>query len=621
MLAKLSSNVFDDEDWIYEKKLDGYRAIAYTGKTVRLLSRNGIDFKDKYKAVSKSLEDIDVEAVLDGEIVAETADGRNIFQELQNYREYNKHTSLKYYVFDLLALNGHDLRGMELIKRKTLLKALLEKTNNSTLIYSEHVVGNGSKLFAEAEKNGWEGIIAKKASSTYDSGRRSDNWQKFKLQNAQEAVIIGYSKPAGSRKYFGSLVLGMYDEGKLVYIGNCGTGFNEETLKDVYNKMEKLKAEKKPVSEKIPQERTITWVKPKLVCEVTFSEWTGDRHLRHPVFKGLRIDKETKEVKEESPSPAEKPAKISSMKNTEAKENEVEEKFGKKAVKLTNLNKLYWKDEGISKGQLLDYYRDVANYILPHLKDRPLSLNRHPNGINGPNFFQKDLDTDQIPSWIKYAPLHSESNNKDIDYLVCNDLPTLLWMVNLGCIEINPWLSTYKKPDNPIFAVMDLDPNDVDDFGEVVRVAHTVRGILEQMGIEPWIKTSGSRGLHIFIHVGGKYDYEVVKNFIHYVGQMVLAQHPDTTSLERSPSKRKKKIYLDFLQNRRGQTIAAAYSARPKVKASVSTPLKWDEVTEDLNTKDYTIFNTLDRIKAKGDIWKDITKTKTDLKKALEMLK
>src|SRR5690606_33054192 len=230
------------------------------------------------------------------------------------------------------------------------------------------------------------------------------------------------------------------------------------------------------------------------------------------------------------------------------------------------------------------------------------------------------LDTEQIPKWIKYAPLFSESNNKDIDYLVCNDLPTLLWMVNLGCIEINPWLSTYKKPENPVFAVMDLDPQDV-DFKEVVRVALTVRDILEEMGIKPYIKTSGSRGLHIFVHTGGRYDFELTKTFIQYLGQLVLAQHPDTTSLERSPSKRKNKIYLDFLQNRRGQTIAAPYSARPKPGATVSTPLEWDEVTEDLDIKDYTIFNTFARLKEKGDLWKDITSVKADLKKALEQLK
>jgi bifunctional non-homologous end joining protein LigD len=626
MLAKLSTDVFNHKRWIYEKKLDGYRAIAYTGEEVKLVSRNGIDFSHKYHDVVSALQTVDVDAVIDGELVVEDTLGKSDFQKLQNYATTRKRVLLKYYAFDLLALNGHDLRQLELIKRKELLEALLHKVNHPSLIYNDHVVEKGIQLFARAEENGWEGIIAKDGDSIYESDKRSDRWLKFKLQNSQEAIILGYSKPAGSRKYFGSLVLGMHHKGELVYIGNCGTGFTETTLKDVFAKMSALENEEKPINERVQNERTVTWIKPELVCEVTFSEWTGDRHLRHPVFKGLRYDKSKIEVQQELSEP---PAKTKTKMKIPPKEvvaasekaDDREEKHGKVTVKLTHLSKLYWKNEGITKGQLLEYYRSVSAYILPFLKDRPLSLNRHPNGIDAPNFFQKDLDTAQIPDWIHYEPMYSESNNKNIDYLVCNDLPTLLWMVNLGCIEINPWLSTYKAEENPVFAVMDLDPNDVDDFTEVVRVAQTARKLLESMGIEPWIKTSGSRGLHIFIHVGGLYDYEIVKNFIHYLGQMILKEHPESTSLERSPSKRKKKIYLDFLQNRRGQTIAAPYSARPKPGATVSTPLDWSEVTETLNIKAFTIFNTLERIKEKGDLWKNITKKKADLRSALESLK
>lgn len=330
--------------------------------------------------------------------------------------------------------------------------------------------------------------------------------------------------------------------------------------------------------------------------------------------------KDQKADVQDAPPATSKKKKAGNSGTPDRKADEKEEKFGKKTVKLTHLDKLYWKKEKISKGELLDYYREVAPYLLPYLKDRPLSLNRHPNGIDAPGFFQKDLDVEQIPSWIKYAPLYSESNDKNIDYLICNDLPTLLWMVNLGCIEINPWLSTYKKTDKPVFAVMDLDPNDVDDFNQVVQVALTARDMLQQMNIRPYIKTSGSRGLHIFMHLGAKYEYEVVKNFVHYLGQIINQQHPETTSLERSPSKRKKKIYLDFLQNRRGQTIAAPYSCRPKPGATVSTPLEWNEVNGDLDIRKYTIFNTMERLKEKGDLWKDITSEKTDLKKALEKL-
>ena len=607
MLAKLSSNVFDDEDWIYEKKLDGYRILASVGKQVKLTSRNGQNYTTKYQPIADALQEFDKEAVLDGEMVVEDKQGHHLFQELQNYQPGKKGQILKYYAFDLLSLNGFDLTGMELIKRKQLLKALIATLPGKDIVYNDHVQGKGRELMARAADEKWEGIIAKDAGSRYDSGKRTDRWLKFKIQNSQEAVILGYSKPAGSRKYFGSLILGMYEGDSLVYIGNCGTGFNDATLKSLHEKLSHLITTHKPVKEKVKQEKTVTWVKPTLVCEVTFSEWTSEKILRHPVFKGLREDKAKEKVTMEVAE--------------QAKTDEREEAFGNKKVKLTNLNKLYWKKENITKGQLVEYYHRVADYILPYLKDRPLSLHRHPNGIESPGFFQKDLDTEQIPKWIKYAPLYSDSVDKTIDYLICNDLPTLLWMANLGCIEINPWLSTYKKPENPLFGVMDLDPNDVDDFTEVVQVALTTKAALDEMGVKAFIKTSGSRGLHIFIHVGGKYDYEVVKNFIQYLGHIVHQQHPEITSLERSPSKRKKKIYLDFLQNRRGQTIAAPYSARPKPGATVSAPLDWSEVNEDLNIRDFTIFNILERIEQKGDLWKDLTLEKADLVKALKKLK
>lgn len=540
MLAKLSNKIFNNDSWMYERKVDGYRIIGSTGNNAKLISRRGKDYSNVYKEIVDILKEVDKEAVLDGEIVVEDNRGNVLFQELQNYHR-SKNNTLKYYVFDILALDGYDLTGMELIQRKQLLKAFIERMGTKNIIYNQHVIGKGSQLLKQAEKEGWEGIIGKEIHSTYIQNKRSDRWLKFKLQNSQEAVIIGYSKPAGSRKYFGALILAMYEDRKLVYIGNCGTGFNEQSLKMLYDLMIPLVSGKKPVQGKVTQERNITWLKPELVCEVTYSEWTADKRLRHPVFKGLRDDKTKENVIMEIPENAD----LSSAKDDISK-NDKELTFGKKQLKLTNLNKLYWKKENITKGQLIEYYKSMANYVLPYLKDRPLSLNRHPNGIDAPGFFQKDLDTDQIPKWIKYAPLYSESTGKDIDYLVCNDLPTLLWMVNLGCIEINPWLSTYKKPEKPVFAVMDLDPNDVDDFGKVVNVALTARDLLEQMGITPYIKTSGSRGLHIFIHIGGKYDFELSKNFIQYLGHLIMARHPDITSLERSPSKRKNKIYLDF---------------------------------------------------------------------------
>ena len=487
MVSQSSEKIPRDNHWIFEEKLKGRRLIACTGEDRKIFSEDGVDVSGEFLSLTKALASLDKEAVVDGVLVDEK----------------------KYMMFDLLSLNGHDTRGLELIKRKELLKALLADVKNKSISYSEHFADSDTLM---ASRKDASGIIAKKTTSVYENGLKSEQWLE---------VSIGDS------------------------------------------------------------------------------------------FETIR--------KKASPAPAKKIKNMDTEVETEFPD-EKEENFGKKKLKLTNQNKLYWKNEKIKKGDLIEYYRQVSDYILPYLKDRPLSLNRHPNGIDGPNFFQKDLDTEQIPSWIKYQPMFSESNNKDIDYLICNDLPTLLWMANLGCIEINPWLSTYKRPENPTYAVLDLDPNDVDDFDEVVKVALTAKDILEQMGIRPFIKTSGSRGLHIFIYVGARYDYDVVKNFVNFLGKLILDQHPDQTSLERSPSKRKKKIYLDFLQNRRGQTIAAPYSARPKPGATVSTPLAWEEVVEGLDIKQFTIFNTLERIKEKGDLWENISSEKADLSKALEMM-
>ena len=606
MMAKLEAKVFDNPDWIYEHKLDGYRAIGYTGKKSRLISRNDIDFSKNYKTVVDELRQISKDAVLDGELVIEDKNGKASFQNIQNYGGDTADLSLKYYVFDLLSLDGHDLRHLELIKRKELLKALIQPLNSKVIIYNDHIKGKATELLAKAKKEGWEGIIGKDSQSYYDSGKRSDRWLKFKLQNSQEAIICGYTEPTGSRKHFGALILGLNDAGKLKYIGNCGTGFNEAGLKELFAKMEPLKTGEKPFKEKINGYKKVTWIKPELVCEVWYSEWTADGHLRHPVYKGLRQDKNKENVVMETP-------------DKQLPDDEILT-YGKKQVKISHLNKLYWKQEGISKGQLINYYRDMAGWIVPYLKDRPISMRRQPNGIEDPGFFQKDTDTAHLPPWIKTKPLHSESNNKDINYIIGDDEATLIYMVNLGCIEINPWLSSYKKPENPDYVVIDIDPHDV-PFEQAVEVAQKTKEIFDRMQLPVFIKTSGSKGLHIYCYLGAKYDYDFVKMFAEYVAGMIHAELPDTTSVERSPAKRPNKVYIDFLQNRRGQTIACPYSVRPKPGATVSAPLHWDEVNNDLRLSNYTIFNMKERVKKIKDPWANLTDVKADLKKGLERLR
>jgi bifunctional non-homologous end joining protein LigD len=607
MLAKLEQQIFDDKNWLYEMKIDGYRAIAYTGKKAALISRNGIEFNEKYEKVFNEIKTLPKNAVLDGEIVLEDNHGRSAFQDLQNYDSQKNKRILKYYVFDMLRLDGHDLRELPLIKRKELLKAYTANLpKDSAITYLDHVVGKGTDLLVEAQKKGWEGVIGKDMESVYDGGRRSDRWLKFKIQASQEAVICGYTAPKGSRKLIGSLVLGIQQGENLKYVGNCGTGFNTESLTDLYEKLQPLVTDEKPFPDKINYHGKVTWVQPELVCEVFYSEWTADGSMRHPVFKGLRIDKEADHVLQETPD--------------KQLADETTITYGKKKVKLTNQNKLFWKKEGITKGELLNYYKEIAPLMVPYLKDKALSMRRQPNGIDDPGFFQKDVDETHLPDWIKTEKLYSESNDKNINYIVGDDEATLMYVVNYGSIEINPWLSNYQTPDNPDYIVIDVDPHDV-PFTEAVEVALKTKEVFDRMKLKTFIKTSGSKGLHVYCYLGAKYDYDFVKMFAEYAAHLIHAELPDITSIERSPAKRKNKTYIDFLQNRRGQTIAAPYSVRPKPGATVSTPLHWHEVNNKLSLADFTIYTLKDRLKNIEDPWKEIHKTKADLKKALEILK
>jgi bifunctional non-homologous end joining protein LigD len=606
MMARLESKVFDDKDWIYERKLDGYRAIGYTGKKAKLISRNGIDFSHKYKKVLDELKQIADDAIVDGELVIEGKNGKSSFQDIQNYEKETARLVLKYYVFDLLSLKGHDLRSLELVKRKELLKALIASLNSKTIIFNAHVTGKRTDLLKKAQKEGWEGIIGKDSRSYYNSGKRSDRWLKFKLQKSQEAIICGYTAPTGSRKHFGSLVLGINEGERIKYIGNCGTGFNEGSIKALYEDMHRLETDRKPFDEKVSQHTKVTWIKPELVCEIWYAEWTTDGHLRHPVYKGLRIDKSKENVVMETPD------------KQLADEETIS--IGSKQLKVTHLNKVFWKEEGITKGELIYYYKDMARYIIPYLKDKPISMRRQPNGIADPGFFQKDVDVGHLPKWVKTKPLYSESNDKDINYIIGDDEATLLYMVNLGCIEINPWLSSWKKPDNPDYVVIDIDPHDV-PFTEAIEVALKTKEVFDRMRLEVFVKTSGSKGLHIYCYLGAKYDYDFTRAFAEYVAKIIHDELPGITSVERNPAKRRNKTYIDFLQNSRGQTIACPYSVRPKPGATVSAPLHWHEVNKDLKLSNYTIHNMRERVKKIEEPWKDIMKNKADLRKALELLK
>ncbi|MEO5563076.1 MAG: DNA ligase D [Chitinophagaceae bacterium] len=604
MLASISGTPFDDKEWVFEIKWDGYRAVAdlNDGK-LKLYSRNGIDFSERFPSIVQALKKINQDAILDGEIVLLNEKDLPDFQKLQHYENHLNYPLL-YYVFDILELDGKNLEDTPLIERKKILKRILK--NNKTVRYCDHVDEKGIEFLEQAKKKGLEGIIAKKKDSTYAEGYRSKEWLKIKNIQSTEVVITGYTEPQGARSHFGSLVLANKKGKKWEYRGHVGTGFSGSLLKLLKDKMKPLETDQSPFAEKVPVNGKVTWLKPKLVADIAYTEMTRDKIFRHPSFLRLREEKNIKSVNDES------------MKTIEPKTGDEERKVGKFTVNLTNQHKIWWPEEGFTKGDVIAYYDSISDLILPHLKNRPLSLKRNPNGIRDEGFFHKDAG-ENAPDFAEVFPVESESSNKTIDYIVCNNKATLLYLANLGSIEINPWNSTTKAPDNPTWMVIDIDPSDKDEFTDVVDVALMTKQVLDKAGIASYCKTSGASGLHVYVPMKNKYDYTTVKDFAHIVASLVQEQLPDTTSLERSLKKRGNKIYIDFLQNRSGQTLACAYSLRPKPGATVSTPLDWKEVNHKLHPSQFTINNILERVKKKGDLFAEVLAGSTNIQKALKI--
>ncbi|AZA52265.1 DNA ligase D [Chryseobacterium sp. G0201] len=614
MFAKFFEKAFDDEDWIFEIKWDGYRAIADLSNEKPLFySRNGISFLSKFDKVSKNFDQQKHKMILDGEIVAYDENGKPNFQLLQQIGD-NPNLALVYQVFDLLWLNGHSTEEIPLIQRKELLKEALIETE--VIKYCDHIPEKGIDFFNEMKKMQLEGMIAKKSDSLYIENYRSSDWLKIKFTNTEEAIICGFTKPRGSREGFGALILGKYIDGKLIYSGHTGTGFNKESLNLLHERLKKLVIKTSPFEAVPKTNMPVTWTKPELVCEIKYSEITKDGIFRHPVFVAIREDKNPEDTNEK---PKEMKAKTPAKK-TSTSEKEKEITLDKHKVKLTNQDKVYFPKDEITKGDVIEYYQSVANFILPHLKNRPLSLNRFPNGIDEQSFYQKDA-SDNIPDWIKTTQVYSESNDKYIDYIYCNDKATLAYLNNLGCIDLNPWNSSLPDLEHPDFMVLDLDPSKKNSFDDVIETALQVNEVLNSIKIKGYCKTSGSTGIHVYIPMGGKYDFDQVKDFAHILMKQVNEKLPKITTLERSLQKRDdKKIYLDYLQNRTGQTLASVYSLRPKEGASVSMPLEWEELKPGLKPTDFNIHNALERIKEKGDLFKPVLGKGIDMMKALELL-
>ena len=629
MLATPVTRPFSRAGWLFEIKWDGYRAIAeIEGGQVQLYSRNQLSLEERFAPLVKSLQNFGHDAVLDGEVVVVDESGKPQFQLLQDYQR-SRQGQLVYYVFDVLYLAGHDLRKLALRRRKEILKQVFPQLPHLAL--SDHVEEQGKEFFELVSKQGLEGVIGKDGSSLYLEGQRSLAWLKVKTEQRQEAVVGGFTRPGGGRKHFGALLLGVYDAKDLVYIGHVGTGFSEERLREIGARLEPLVQSSCPFKKKPVANADVRWVRPELVCEVSFQNWTKEKVLRHPVFLGLREGRPPASVQLEAPvqeTPKTEPKRIenpasparerTSAANSFAKsKNEEHVSIDGHVLKLTNLNKVYWPRENYKKSDLISFYGDIASFILPYLKDRPESLHRHPNGIEGESFYQKDIE--YHPAWVKTVKIESDSQGKQIRFLVCQDEATLVYMANLGCIEINPWSSRLGVLDRPDFLVIDLDPEDI-AFDHVVEAALAVRKVLDTAGAECCCKTSGKTGLHIYVPLGTCCSYEQTRQFAEIIVRLAHEKLPKTTSLERNPAKRKHKVYLDYLQNRRGQTLAAPYSVRPFPGATVSTPLKWNEVKPGLDPSEFTIRTVRKRLDKVGDLWQPVLSGSIDLVKCLERL-
>jgi len=643
MLATLVDEPFDKPGWLYEVKWDGFRAIALIKKgEPELSSRNSKSFNDKFYPIYNELKTWKKEAVLDGEIVSVNDKGMADFSSLQNWRSEADGT-LIYYVFDILWYDGKDTTQLPLIERKELLKNILPESPN--IKFSESFETSGLEFFKLAEEMSLEGIMAKKSDSLYTQGIRSKEWLKIKTEQRQEVVIGGFTKNEGTSKKFSSLLVGVFKNNKLVFTGKIGTGFTVKLQKELMEKFEPLIIPHSPFANEPdvnqpsrfrpnPPKATAVWLKPELICEVSYREMTNDGVMRHPSFRGLREDKKPDQVVLEKETPVENVVKEKSSLAKEAiipaapkgsrktllnpKEETQVKKVNGEELKFTNLSKVYWPKEKITKRDLINYYYQAAPFILPYLKNRPQSLNRFPNGINGESFYQKNV-TGKVPGWIETFPYHS-SVDGDKNFLVVSNEASLLYVVSLGCIEVNPWSSTVEKPDNPDWCIIDLDPDKKNTFEQVIETAQVTKKILEAAGINSYCKTSGSTGMHIYFPLGAKYTYEESKEFARIIATKVNNELPEVTSIERIVSNRNGKMYVDFLQNRPQATLAAPYSVRPKPGATVSMPLHWDEVKKGLKITDFTIKNAIDRMRAEGDIFKPVLGKGINMQAALKKL-
>jgi bifunctional non-homologous end joining protein LigD len=607
MLATLAADVPRGVGWTFEVKWDGYRAIATeSGGDTTLTSRNGNDLTARFLNVAKEIPKAvkTPDCVLDGEVCALDESGRSSFSAMQQGKAG---TPIVYYVFDVLEIEGESVVDLPLVERRKLLEGLLDRRNK--IVRLSEMFDEGEALLDAAKQQQLEGIMAKRLDSKYLPGRRTRDWLKIKTHSEQEFVVVGYTKGTGRRaSSFGALVLGYYVSNELVYAGNVGTGFNSKEIEKLLDKLRPLRRATPPFREvpKMPKVRKndVIWVEPKLVAEVEFAEWTHDGRLRAPSYKGLREDKSVEEVRREEPI------------------TDVVRK-GTRELKLSNLDKVFFPAERVTKGDLLEYYRAVAPVLVPHLKERPFTMVRWPDGIEGKKFFQKDAPS-HMPEWIptfrtEVSTRQSPRTKKWVNFPVVNDELALLWMVNMGCIDMNTWYSRVDRPERPDWVLFDLDPSPDVGFKETVEVALLVKQALDAFGLVGFPKTSSAEGMHILVPIERRYTYADTRQFAEIVAGAIARTHRGLATTEWTKAKRRG-VLIDANQNGEGKTIASAYSVRPRPGAPVSTPLRWSEVNEDLDPLSFTMPAVLERVRKLGDLYAGVLTTRQRLTDALKAL-
>ncbi|WP_241030036.1 DNA ligase D [Legionella anisa] len=592
---------------MHEIKFDGYRIIALIqNEHIRLKSRNNKDWTNDLLSVVEALKKLALpQAILDGEVVLLDEHGKSDFQLLQNTIKLNPNAPYVYYLFDILYYEQFDLRTLPLLKRKAILKNMLEG-QDKMLRFSDHIIGEGEFLFHRACELGLEGIISKQIDSPYISGR-SKRWLKIKCLMRQEFIIGGYSLPTGSRKYFRALYLGVYNEqGELDYTGNVGTGFTEASLKEVFALLQKIPAKQKPFDKEIPGSQGVVWVEPKLVAEIEFTHWTEGGHLRHPSFKGLCRDKKPKEVFREQKTALEnKDKKIekSKTKNTKA--------IHSFSIKMTHPDKVLYPEDGITKKDLLNYYESVCDYIMPFIKNRPLSLLRCPENWHD-CFFQRHY-IDSTPKVLKAVSI--ETKKKKEPYIYLNTIEGLFSLVQMNVLEIHPWGSQISHIEKPDFIVFDLDPGPSVAWETIVKASFEIRKHLNEFKLTSFVKTTGGKGLHVVVPIEPEYDWNEIKNFTQVFAEFMERINPNQYTSTMNKAKRKGKIFIDFLRNQRGATAISSYSTRARIHAPVAVPIHWDELSKEKRDTEFTIKTLSKRLDTlKSDPWADYWEIKQSLR-------